>query len=229
VVRLLRSPEVPTLRRREILVEGRRVFRRGTGHGTALKEWGVTPPSTEWTSQLDAEFSAGDEAALVVAYRRLSPLVFTVALRSMDDRAVAADITQDVFVRAWRFRDSFDPQFGTVPGWILGISRNVILDNLAARSRQNQMVARSGAVVEPESSGDHAREVDAVTDRVVLDSELDLLGEPQQSILRLAFYEDLTHQQIAQRLDLPLGTVKSHIRRSLAHLRSRLGAWNATP
>jgi RNA polymerase sigma-70 factor (ECF subfamily) len=189
----------------------------------------VTPPGTEWTTQLDAQFSAGDEDALAAAYRRLAPLVFTVALRSLDDRAVAADITQDVFVRAWRFRDSFDPQFGTVPAWILGISRNVILDSLAARSRQNQMVARSGAIAEPEGPRRQAREVDAVTDRVVLDAELGQLGEPQQSILRLAFYEDLTHQQIAQRLDLPLGTVKSHIRRSLAHLRSRLGTWNATP
>ncbi|MHA7262097.1 RNA polymerase sigma factor [Arthrobacter sp. TMN-37] len=187
----------------------------------------MTPPAFEWTTQLDANFSAGDEDALAAAYRRFAPLVYKVALRSLEDRAVAADITQDVFMRAWRFRDSFDPQFGSVPRWILGICRNVVLDSLSARNRQIHLVARFRMAGEPRHSWNAAREVDAVTDRVVLDTELQLLGEPRSSILRLAFYEDLTHQQIALLLDLPLGTVKSHIRRSLTHLRGRLGTWHA--
>lgn len=185
----------------------------------------MTPPGTEWTRQLDVQFSEGDEEAMAAAYRCFSPLVYTLALRAMQDRAAAADITQDVFVRAWRFRDSFNPNSGAVPAWILGISKNVILDGLSARNTQHRLVVQTGANAE---AGDtRHQDVDTITDRVVLGTELELLGEPQKSILRLAFYEDMTHQQIAARLDLPLGTVKSHIRRSLIHLRDRLGAWNA--
>jgi RNA polymerase sigma-70 factor (ECF subfamily) len=187
----------------------------------------VTSPGFEWTPQLDAQFFAGDEEALIAAYRLYSPLVYAVALRSTDDRAVAADITQDVFVRAWRFRDSFDPLSGTVPRWIFGICRNVVLDSLSARNRHNHLVARWGVNTDLRNFRNRAREVDAVTDRVALDTELERLGEPRSSILRLAFYEDLTHQQIAVLLNLPVGTVKSHIRRGLLHLRVRLGAWHA--
>ncbi|WP_247827326.1 RNA polymerase sigma factor [Arthrobacter antioxidans] len=185
----------------------------------------MASPGPDWTKQLDLDFSAGDERAMTAAYETFSPLVYTIALRSMRDRAAAADITQDVFVRAWRSRDRFDPESGVVPAWIMGICRNVILDSLSARSRQEHLVARAGVAPEYGATLDHG--VDTITDRVVLGSELARLGEPQGSILRLAFYEDLTHQQISARMNLPLGTVKSHIRRSLVHLRNRLGEWNA--
>lgn len=193
------------------------------------KESSLTPPGHDWTRQRDVEFSAGDEHALALAYKCFAPLIFTVALRSLGDRAAASDVTQDVFVRAWRFRSGYNPEAGSLPAWLLGISRNAVSDAQGARQKSEKIVQRAHTVGDQREIEHGADEIESVANRVVLDSELRLLGEPQQSILRLAFYEDLTHQQISSRLDLPLGTVKSHIRRSLTQLRSRLETWNAAP
>lgn len=183
----------------------------------------MTQPAEDWNRQLDADFAAGDEGALVQAYKSFAPLVHTIALRRLGDRGAAADATQEVFVRAWRFRSGFQPDTGSVPAWIFGITRNVIADVYASSSREAK-VALTPDTAEPPPELAQDPQIETVADRVVLDAELDRLGEPQRSILRLAFYEDLTHGQISSRLELPLGTVKSHIRRSLVHLRNRLEA-----
>ncbi|WP_026549057.1 sigma-70 family RNA polymerase sigma factor [Arthrobacter sp. Br18] len=189
----------------------------------------MTPPSSEWTRRLDVDFSAGDEQALAQAYRSFSPLVFSLALRSLGDRSAASDATQEGFIRAWRFRAGYNPEAGSLPAWLLGISRNVVSDAQSARQKRNRIVHLAHTAGYPRADENGVDEIESVANRVVLDAELELLGEPQRSILRLAFCEDLTHQQISSRLDLPLGTVKSHIRRSLTALRSRLETWNAAP
>ncbi|WP_373461638.1 RNA polymerase sigma factor [Pseudarthrobacter sp. W1I19] len=178
-----------------------------------------------WNPQLDHSFSAGDEKALAEAYRQFSPLVYTLALRALRNRSAADDVTQEVFIRVWRSRAAFDPHKAALPAWIVGVTRNAISDALAASARESRKVL-AAVELQPEAE---ASSIEILADRLLLDGELARLGEPQGSIMRLAFYDDLTHDQISRKLNLPLGTVKSHIRRSLSHLRHRLEVDHAAP
>lgn len=173
----------------------------------------------EWTDEaVGARFASGDERALEEAYRRWSRLVFSVAQRATGSAEDAADVTQATFVSAWRGRQGFDVSKGSLPAWLMAISRRRLADHWKERSRE---MRRTEAVAQ--NSDDPVDEsVDSLVDRVLLADELDRLGEPQRRIMELAFFQDLTHVQIAGVLDLPLGTVKSHIRRSLDRLRTRL-------
>ena len=184
----------------------------------------------DWDPGLDQSFASGDESVLAEAYRRLSPLVYTLALRSLGERGAADDVTQEVFIRAWKSRTTYRPEVARLPAWLVGITRNAINDALSDRARQRHLEQAAVLHLLPDpSAGPAEGGVEAVADRLILDDELEHLGDPQQAILRLAFYDDLTHDQISSRLNLPLGTVKSHIRRSLTRLRTRLEVEHGTP
>ncbi len=166
-------------------------------------------------------FLQGHPDALALVYQRFGSLVYSIALRSLAARSDAEDVTQQVFVSAWRSRDSFDPERGTLGGWLVTIARNKVADALRQRQRESRVllqVAGGATVQAPEAPADQ------MVDRIMLADELAQLPESQRLVMVLAFYSDLTHGQIAHVLGLPLGTVKSHIRRSLQRLRSRLEA-----
>lgn len=171
------------------------------------------------TEVLEDAFVGGDDQALAIAYERFGGLVYAVAVRALGNAEDAADVAQQVFVAAWRSRDRYDPGKARLSSWLLGITRHKVADQYAARARAGRITDRVAATREPHS---YESPVDGIADRVVLDDELARLGDPQRVIMRLAFFDGLTHAQIASRLGLPLGTVKSHIRRSLQRLRHRL-------
>jgi RNA polymerase sigma factor (sigma-70 family) len=165
-------------------------------------------------------FAAGDERALAWAYERWGGLVHGLACRALGSGADAEDVTQQVFVSAWTGRGGYKPDRGPFAAWMVGICRHRIADALARRRREQQLAEAAGRLV---AIAPRDARFDAEADsRVVLMDELSRIGQPQRTIMELAFFADLTHEQIADRLNLPLGTVKSHIRRTLGRLRERL-------
>jgi len=170
--------------------------------------------------ELDATFGVGGDETLARAYRRYGALVHTVALRALGNRDEAADVTQQVFIAAWQGSARYRPESGGLAGWLIGITKDKIADAWAARQRERR--ATDSAVATIDASATDPPLSTTLVDRVVLADEMARLDEPQGAIIRLAFYDGLTHSEIADTLELPLGTVKSHIRRSLIRLRSRL-------
>ncbi|MET7421607.1 sigma-70 family RNA polymerase sigma factor [Dactylosporangium sp. NPDC005555] len=163
-------------------------------------------------------FRAGDERALRQAYERYGPAVFHLAARGLASTTDAEDVTQATFVAAWLGRESFDPSRGSMLGWLLGIARRKVVDQIRATARDDRItdsVRRLAPADRVETPPDR------VVDRLVVADEMAQLPGEQRRVLELAFYDDLTHPQIAAVTGLPLGTVKSHLRRGMARLRSR--------
>jgi len=176
--------------------------------------------------ELSDRFRRGDERALEEIYRRWSPVVFTMALRFVGDRGDAEDVTQKAFVSAWTSRERFDPTKAKLSTWLIAITRRRIADTLEARTRVRALQAELQRFTTPDDVV--GGEVD-LGDRLLLADEIDRLEPDARRVVRLAFYDDLTHEQISERLGMPLGTVKSHIRRSLTRLRSRLEVGHVAP
>lgn len=164
----------------------------------------------------------GDERCLALAHRRWARLVHTLAARALGDPREAEDVTQQVFLAAWRGRAGYHPERGPVPAWLVGITRRKIADALTARTRRLDLVAAAGAALTP--FPDTREGPEHVLDRLVVTRELARLPRVQRDVLTLAFFSDLTQVQIADRTGMPLGTVKSHARRGLQRMRRSLDA-----
>jgi RNA polymerase sigma-70 factor (ECF subfamily) len=194
-----------------------RTVGRVTSGSPLERDPGAVSEATD--EELATGLIAGDERCLEEAYRRWSPVIYTVALRALGSATEAEDVTQQVFVSGWRSRSGFQPEYGSLPGWLLGITKHRIMDRQRARARELRLV---GAVEHQAGVDEGSQFLEGLVDELVLLHELRKLPPPRGTILQLAFWEGHSYPQIAERLDLPVGTVKSHARRALLQLRSRL-------
>ncbi|MEU4690700.1 sigma-70 family RNA polymerase sigma factor [Actinoplanes sp. NPDC023714] len=167
-----------------------------------------------------------DETALRAAFEQHGAAVLYLAQRLLGDRADAEDVTQQTFVAAWTGRDGFDPERGTMLAWLLGIARRKAADRLRSVARHERVTETVRAQASPPAGPETP---ERVADRLLIADELSRLPAEQRRTLELAFFGDLTHHQIAAATGLPLGTVKSHIRRGMATLRRRWEVDGATP
>ena len=185
--------------------------------------YGVTVPVRDEagadSGELAKALAVGSPDALAEIYRLWSSLVHTIALRSLGDPADAEDVTQQVFVSAWNGRRTFRPERGSIQAWLVGITRHRIADLRTQRYRNHrnlQAVALESAAAPPVTDDAEWAQ------RLLIVHELEQMGDPRAAVIRMAFLEDRSHDDIAEALGLPLGTVKSHIRRGLLQLRERL-------
>jgi RNA polymerase sigma-70 factor (ECF subfamily) len=177
-------------------------------------------PDTQLGDAPDAlglAFSTGD-VELRDVYDAHGALVYAICRKSLGDDA-AREVTQDVFVSAWKARDQFDPARGALGGWLVGITKRKIIDHVRRERRHSDR--RADETDRPAASTSE-HDVDRIADRLTIARALAGLASRPRQVISLAYIEGLTHQEIAARTGLPLGTIKSDVRRGLLTLRQHL-------
>jgi RNA polymerase sigma-70 factor (ECF subfamily) len=168
--------------------------------------------------------AGGDRAALRVVYQDTSAKLFGVCLRILKDRGEAEDVLQEVFVTVWRKAASFDPGRASPITWMVAIARNRAIDRLRASavSRRMEPIESADAVSDPAPAA--VERVELAQQHQRLSRCLEELEARQASAIREAFLDGTTYEELAARMSVPLGTMKSWIRRGLLKLRTCLEA-----
>jgi RNA polymerase sigma-70 factor (ECF subfamily) len=178
--------------------------------------------------ELIARASSGDERAIASLYDRYGGVLYAVAYRIVGQRADAEEVVVEAFAQAWRDAPRFEAARGSVAGWLTMIARSRALDLLRARGRRERMTA-SAAAEQPEVSPamgdwrqDPAVAVDEAERRARVREALASLPTPQREAIELAYFSGLSQSEIAERLQEPLGTIKTRVRLGMQKLRESL-------
>ena len=192
-------------------------------------------------ARLASRIASGDEGAFVIAYDRHSGFLFGSVTRFLGDREMAAEVVQDAFVTLWRRARLFDARSGSLLTWLLAIARHRAIDRLRAEGRRptrdairlDAFTAEAPTAGSPRLDTPPELVADAGTDpgevagrrwvQSVVRTGIAELPENERQVIVLGYAMDLSQAQIAERLEWPLGTVKSRTRRAMAQLRQRLG------
>jgi RNA polymerase sigma-70 factor (ECF subfamily) len=190
----------------------------------------VSDPSQEQTDrEMLALVAREDQQAFTRLYDRLSGPLYSVALRMLGDAAEAQDALQDVFLQLWRRAGSYDVDQSSLFSWAILMTRSRVIDRLRARGRRLRVVSSSTDDDASKVAMAHASTIESAADTadrneeaVRVRSSLSKLPAEQREAIEMAFFNDLTHHEIAAALGQPLGTIKARIRRGLLKLRERV-------
>ncbi|KWE87808.1 sigma-70 family RNA polymerase sigma factor [Burkholderia territorii] len=214
---------------RSTMLHSGRQQRRGASRGTS-RQGGRTESTADAVIQPDAvveshaeidqllsRVATGDEHAFARLYQLTASRLYGAILRMIRDRHEAEDLLQDVFTTAWRRADSFDARRGTATTWLMTLARNRTID----RIRQHREIPLDDelALSIPDESPTPDLGAQASEERLRLERGLAHLGERQAYVLREAFHGGASYAELAERMQVPLGTMKSWIRRSLMRLK----------
>ncbi|MBF1999166.1 MAG: sigma-70 family RNA polymerase sigma factor [Synechococcales cyanobacterium M58_A2018_015] len=181
----------------------------------------TAPPSPSDLDLLLA-LKAGEVASLGTLYDRYAKLVFGLAFKILENSEEAEDVTQDVFLTLWR-RSTYDPARGSLSSFLTTMTRSRAIDKLRARGSRLRFLQRWQGVVRTEASAATPLEHASLGERSQLvRGALAQLPESERRILEIAYYEGLSQSEIAKRLNIPLGTVKTRSRQGLLKLRKTL-------
>jgi RNA polymerase sigma-70 factor (ECF subfamily) len=168
----------------------------------------------------------GDVDALASLYDRYVGELFAIALRILGDAADAEEVVADTFTRAWQSADRYDAARGSVAGWLVTMVRSRAIDRLRsrrARETASRMAQPQEQHASPAASADPERDTSRAEYRVHVRRALNELSEDQRAAVDLALYAGFSHSEIADRLGVPLGTIKTRIRSAMQKLKSTLG------
>lgn len=187
----------------------------------------IDPSQQDVAVQLVDRIARGDQTAFSTLYDRLSGPLFALAFRMLRDRSEAEETLQEVCLQLWRRAATYDSRKSSVFTWAVMITRAKAIDRMRARGRRERVVAGS---IEDESTGpelaseatDAADNMAKTDDAAQVRSALRSLPVEQRDAIEMAFFQDLSHVEIAARAGEPLGTVKARIRRGLLRLRDTL-------
>jgi RNA polymerase sigma-70 factor (ECF subfamily) len=166
----------------------------------------------------------GDHQALAELYDRHARPIFSLALRILQERAEAEDVVQEVFAQAWTQAARYDTARGAVAAWLLNMTRSRAIDRLRSKRARPEDAAETGIALDEMPGGGVAQDAQLLSAEQVcrLRNALQALPALQRIALELAYYEGLTHAEIADRLEQPLGTVKTRIRQAMIKLRESM-------
>ena len=182
-----------------------------------------SPARPEDLAPLMGRIAAGEREALRRLYEATSAKLFGVCLRILNDRDEAEDVLQEVYLTIWRRADRYEAARASVIAWTSTIARNRAIDRLRARGPLAKSEPVEALEIADERPGALAL-LEAAGERARLLACLEGLDERTRQVIRTAFFEGVTYEALANRMEAPLGTVKSWIRRGLARLKGCLEA-----